>query len=100
MQYACGDWVDDMRVTSVSDTAYSFMIDRDIDPEMLNGPRVVKNYFYDNRVGDEPFAYRMKGFLSDCAKNGCDGGTPVFRIYEIEKLSGEPLKGLRGISVR
>lgn len=100
MQYACGDWVDDMRVISVDDTAFSFMIDRDIDPELLNGPRVINSYFYDNQAGDEPFAYRMKGFLSDCAKDGCDGNTPVFRIYEIEKLSGEPLGKLRSVSVK
>ena len=48
MRYACGDWNDDMQVQSVSDSAYSFLVGRDIDPIFLSGQNELGELFDKN----------------------------------------------------
>lgn len=88
MQYACGDWVDDMQVLNVNDTAYNFLLEKDIDPLFLNGEGDISESFYENRTEDFGMSFRLQGFISKCALNGCDGTSPKFWITEIEKLDG------------
>lgn len=50
MQYACGDWNDDMKVEKVNNKKYSFLIGRDIDPYIHASEYDLKDYFYDNKT--------------------------------------------------
>ena len=89
MQYACGDWNDDMNIQSVNDSTYNFIIGKDIDPEFLNGENEIRGWLYDNKTKDFGMTYQLKGYISSCAESGCDNGAPKFWIAEIKKLNGD-----------
>ena len=89
MQYACGLDNDDMMVNSVRDTTYEFLVGKDIDPLFLDGKKELSDFFYDNTTKEFGMEYRMKGFISNCALNGCDKESPKFWITNIERMNGE-----------
>jgi len=89
MQYACGLDNDDMMVNLVRDTAFNFLVGKDIDPLFLDGKEVVNDFFHENKTEKFGMEYRMKGFISSCALNGCDKGSPKFWITNIERMNGE-----------
>lgn len=88
MQYACGDWVDDMQVLKIDDTLYNFLLGKDIDPLFLDGAKEIGELFYKNKTNNFGLKFRLKGFVSSCAVDGCDGDSPKFWMTEIEKLDG------------
>lgn len=88
MQYACGDWNDDMQVQQVSDPHYKFMVGHDIDPMFRFGEAVLGQWFYDNRTNDYGMEYRLTGHFSKDAANGCEYGAPRFYIETIERMDG------------
>ena len=89
MQYACGDWNDDMNIQDVSDSAYKFVIGKDVDPEFLNGEKEIRSWLYDNKTQEFGMTYQMKGYISKSAEYGCENGVPKFWITEIKKMNGE-----------
>ncbi|WP_299126035.1 hypothetical protein [uncultured Tenacibaculum sp.] len=89
MQYACGDWNDDMNIQSVTDSSYNFILGKDIDPEFLNGENEIRGWLYDNKSEKFGMTYKLTGFISSCAESGCDNGAPKFWITEITKLNGD-----------
>lgn len=89
MQYACGDRNDDMKIQSVSDSTYNFIIGKDIDPEFYNGENEISAWFFNNKTDEFGMTYQMTGFISKCAESGCDNSTPKFWITEIKKMNGE-----------
>ncbi len=89
MQYACGDWNDDMNIQRVSDTNYNFIVGKDIDPEFLNGENEIRGWLYDNKTEAFGMTYELTGFISSCATSGCDNGAPKFWIVEMNKLNGD-----------
>jgi hypothetical protein len=88
MRYACGDWNDDMQVQSVSDSAYSFLIGRDIDPIFLSGQNELGELFDKNETEAFGFSFKLTGYISSINLFGCDTNNPKFHITEIEKLDG------------
>lgn len=88
MQYACGDWNDDMKVNLVQDTSYNFLLEKDIDPLIFNGQSEINGWFYNNKTEAFRMNFRLSGYISECAKSGCDGTAPKFWITHIEKLDG------------
>ena len=89
MQYACGDWNDDMRIDIISDTSLNYLVGTDIDPEMINGDRTIGGWLYDNKTIEYGYRYKLTGYISKSAKSGCENCTPKFWIEKIEKLNGE-----------
>ena len=89
MQYACGDWNDDMRVDSISDTTFNFLIGNDIDPEMCNGEKLISGWLFDNKTSEFGYRYRLTGYISKSAQSGCENCTPKFWIEHIEMLNGD-----------
>lgn len=89
MQYACGDWNDDMKVNKVNDTSFNFLIGKDIDPLFINGENEISGWLYDNKTDKYGMEYRLIGYISKTAKDGCENKTPKFWITHIEKLNGE-----------
>ncbi len=89
MQYACGDWNDDMNIQKVKNSDYSFLIGKDIDPEFLNGENEIRGWLYDNKTEQFGMTYKLAGFISSCAESGCNKGAPKFWITEITKLNGD-----------
>ena len=96
MQYACGDWNDDMRIISVQDTTYSFLLEKDIDPLLFKGESEIRGWLYDNKTEEYRMKFHLEGYVSKCAKSGCEGKTPKFWITHIEKLDGSEFKMERG----
>lgn len=86
MQYACGDWNDDMQVQKVNQIKYKFLLGKDIDPHVDASQYNLKDYFYDNRTEKHGMKYRLKGYLSKYPDFGCDDTAPKFWVEEIEKL--------------
>lgn len=86
MQYACGDWNDDMQVEKVSAKKYKFLIGRDIDPDEVGHRFDFKDYFYKNRTDKYGMQYRLKGYLSKYPDFGCEGEAPKFWVVEIERI--------------
>ena len=90
IQYACGDWNDDMKVISVNDSSFNFLINKDIDPLFKDGEKELSEWFYANKTEEFYMTYRLRGFISKSALSGCDNHAPKFWITEIERLDGEP----------
>jgi hypothetical protein len=94
MQYACGDWVDEMQVTKISDTTHNWLIGRDIDPVFYLGASEVGDMFYSDdttyRIYNRDI--RMKGYISNSSNSGCDNTSPRFWITHQEKLDGSIFK--------
>ena len=90
MQYACGDWVDDMRVTKTSDTTHNWLIGRDIDPVFYMGASDVGDMFYSDDTTDRIYNndIRLTGYMSISTSSGCDNTSPRFWITHVEKLDG------------
>lgn len=95
MQYACGDWNDDMRVTAVEDSSLIFLLDQDIDPLLLDGPDVLNGCFFAERGPEKSerhqMEYRLRGYISRKAVSGCDNCAPRFWITEITHPDGTTL---------
>lgn len=89
MQYACGDWNDDMKVQKASDSTYRFLVGKDIDPEFLNGESEISGWLYDNKTVEFGMTYKLTGFISSCAESGYDMGAPKFLITEISKMNDD-----------
>ena len=89
MQYACGDWNDDMNIRSASDSSYNFLVGKDIDPILYKGEGEIRGWLFDNKTNEFGMKYRMKGYISKCAAYGCDNTAPKFWITEITKLNGD-----------
>src|SRR5262245_24765564 len=89
MQYACGDWNDDMQVYTVSSKEYSFLVEKDIDPQagLLSLSDDLQHYFYENKENEFGMRYRLKGRLEK-SSGGCDRTAPRFWVEEIERMDG------------
>lgn len=88
MQYACGDWNDDMKINSINDSSLNYLIGTDIDPEIIQGEKEIRGLLYDNGFKNL-YKYRLTGYISESAKYGCENCTPKFWIEKIEKLNGD-----------
>lgn len=90
MQYACGDWVDDMNVSKVNDPNYKWLIGRDVDPVFYRGEKVINEMFYSNDTSYSVYKsnIRLKGYLSKEFYSGCEKTSPRFWITHLEKLDG------------
>lgn len=90
MQYACGDWVDDMNVSKVNDPNYKWLIGRDVDPVFYRGEKVINEMFYSNDTSYSVYKsnIRLKGYLSKEFYSGCKKTSPRFWITHLEKLDG------------
>ncbi len=88
MQYACGDWNDDMNIISVTDTAFNFLVGKDIDPLFLRGEHEISGWLLDNKSEEYGMNYRLTGYIGNCPEFGCDG-VPKFWITSIKKMNGE-----------
>lgn len=92
MQYACGSDNDDMKINLVEDTSYNFLLEKDIDPLLFEGSSEINNWFYHNKTEEYHMSFRLKGYVSKCAKSGCEGTVPKFWITDIEKIDGSKFK--------
>lgn len=88
MKYACGDWVDDMQVLTVSDTTYNYIIENDIDPIIINGEDEIGGFLWYNETEKFGSTYILKGYLDSKPKFGCENSTPKFWAEEITKVDG------------
>jgi len=89
MQYACGDEADDMRVKSVSDTSYAFLVGQDIDPYLNAETANLKDYFNNNKTGENGTTFSLKGYLDPSPSFGCDDSAPRFYVEEIARPDGK-----------
>jgi len=89
MQYACGDWNDDMQILKVTDTTYNFLLGKDVDTEFLNGESEISEWFFNNETKEFGMSFQIKGYISTCAISGCEDKAPKFWITDIKKLNGE-----------
>ena len=90
MQYACGDENDDMKVRSVNDSTFQFMIGEDIDPELEDQSSFdLKAYFYTNRSDTFGMTYRLSGYLGKYPEFGCDWQASKFWVSAIEMINGQ-----------
>ncbi|PCJ67410.1 MAG: hypothetical protein COA58_03565 [Bacteroidetes bacterium] len=89
MQYACGDWIDDMNVTYINDSNYQWLIGRDIDPVIYLGQSNIGSIL---STDTEPFSIkgdiRLFGYISKNLKSGCESTSPRFWITQMEHLDG------------
>ncbi|MDB9883269.1 hypothetical protein OAD66_09080 [Bacteroidia bacterium] len=94
MQYACGDWVDDMNVSKVGDTNYNWLIGKDIDPVFYLGDKVINDMFYSDDTSNNVYKSdsRMRGYMSEESCSGCENSSPRFWITDLEKLDGSEFK--------
>lgn len=89
MQYACGDGADEMKVLSVSDSTYGFLVGQDIDPYINAENTNLKDYFYDNKTKPYGLTFVLKGYISKSPSYGCDNSSSRFYVEEIERLDGK-----------
>lgn len=90
MQYACGDNNDDMKVKSVSDSTFNFIVGEDIDPELEDKSSFeLKDYFYSHRSNIHGMTYRLSGNLGENPEFGCDWQAPIFWVSSIETIDGQ-----------
>ena len=94
MQYACGDWVDEMKVSKTSDSSHNWLIGRDIDPVFYMGSSDVGDMFYSDDTAARIYNndIRLTGYISKSTCSGCDNTSPRFWITHVEKLDGSEFK--------
>lgn len=90
MQYACGDEVDDMQVQKVNNNKYTFLIGRDIDPQVIKESKdsEFKDYFYQHQSDQFGMTFRLRGRLNKFSLFGCSNSSRLFWVEEIEMLDG------------
>jgi len=91
MQYACGPWNDDLKVLTVNDTSYRDMVDRDIDPEFVDGTEELRDLFLEHGSPETGMTFRLTGRVSEKSNAGCDDASRKFLASKIEKPHGQVL---------
>jgi len=89
MQYACGDWNDDMKINTIDNKSLAYLIGKDINPKFENGEDELSDLFFLNKTKDFGMEYKMSGIIDTTTQNGCDDDAINFIITHIEKLNGD-----------
>jgi len=94
-RYACGDWVDDLTVVSVSDANYTELVGQDIDPYLEQGSGrtsdIVSDFIWASFNGSDasadPGRVILEGipYAEQCS--GCDGDALPFKILSMKMES-------------
>lgn len=87
MQYACGDWNDDMKVTAIDNFEFSSLIEQDIDPVLYLGKRDISTYLAEDATQIQKDV-KLKGYFGLFNNSGCDKSATRFWVVEIKRLNG------------
>ena len=89
MQYACGDWNDDMQIRKIDNKSLYQLVGKDIDPIFENGEDELSDLFHLNKSDEFGLEYKLTGIIDTTKHNGCDNNAMEFVITRIEKINGD-----------